>query len=256
MKRLDQILVEQKLAPSRTQAQKMISTGRVCVVQGGVASVQTKVSLKLPDDVLLEVREGEEQRFVSRAGLKLEGVLTRLDIQVDGLCALDVGQSTGGFTDCLLQHGIEKVVGVDVGHDQLVAKLRDDARVECMEGINARTLETKLFAAQGLPVSYALIVMDVSFISQTLILPRLALLAEEGGLLISLVKPQFEVGPEGIGKGGIVKDDSWYPKVQKGITECLQRHHFDVIDYSESVITGGDGNREFIAVARFSPQGS
>lgn len=231
----------------------MIAAGSVSVLQSGVASIQRKASVKFPDDVVLDVEQGDEQRFVSRAGLKLDGVLQSLDIRIEGMCALDVGQSTGGFSDCLLQHGVQRVVGVDVGHDQLVAQLRNDPRVECLEGVNARTLDPEIFKARGLPESFPLIVMDVSFISQTLILPRLALLSSEGGLLISLVKPQFEVGPEGIAKGGIVKNETWYPKVQRQITECLARNHFELIDYRESSITGGDGNREFFAVARYSP---
>lgn len=250
LKRLDQILVEQGLAASRTQAQKMITAGQVSVLQGGVATVHLKASSKFLESIQLQVEQGEEQRYVSRAGLKLEAILRNLSINVAGITALDVGQSTGGFTDCLIQQGVARVVGVDVGHDQLAAQLRNDARVFCIEGLNARNINQDVFRARELPEQYALVVMDVSFISQTLIVPELIPLLEDNGMLISLVKPQFEVGKDGIGKGGIVKSDSWYPKVEALITQCFQQNALEIIEYCESPIKGGDGNREFFVVAK------
>jgi len=169
---------------------------------------------------------------------------------VTDMHALDVGISTGGFTDCLLQAGATRVVGVDVGHGQLAARLQDDPRVLLREGINARQLD----AAELLPLNdgqpFDLAVMDVSFISQTLVLPVLAPLLKPGGLLLSLVKPQFEVGREGISKGGIVRDPALYAGVQERVTATAREAGFTPLDWFDSPIAGGDGNREFFLYAR------
>ena len=159
---------------------------------------------------------------------------------------LDVGQSTGGFTDCLLQRCAAHVVGVDVGHDQLHAKIRNDARVTGIEGVNARTL-------QNVGEPFDLIVADVSFISLTKVLPQWPALLHEGGRVLSLVKPQFEVGADNLARGGIVRDDSLYAVVEKTIRKSCFDAGLIVLDYFDSSITGGDGNREFFIYAKATP---
>lgn len=247
--RLDVLLVERHLASTRTQAQKMIAAGQVKLFEAGVWRVVTKPSLKLHSDVKLDAVRGEEQRYVSRAGLKLEGVLKQTNVTVKDLVALDIGQSTGGFTDCLLQHGCKHVVGVDVGHSQLHESLKNHPQVSYLEGINARYLVPEDFS-EKMPNVFDIIVMDVSFISQTLILPQLPELLKNGGYLLSLIKPQFEVGKKHIGKGGIVKDVNLFADVCERICGTIEHMGFHIKSYSESSITGGDGNTEFIVVAQ------
>lgn len=242
MNRLDTELVERGLARSRSHAQKLIKNG--CVFADKQTHPLTKPSLKVGADTLLSVTATEEDRYVSRGGLKLEGALQRTGIHLAGAVALDVGQSTGGFTDCLLQEGVERVVGVDVGHDQLAPVLKKDLRVTCYEGINARALPSFL-CQRHCPAGFDIAVMDVSFISQTLIYSSLAPLLRQGGYFLSLVKPQFEVGREGIGKGGIVRDTELYQQVRQKIEACCLQHQLKIKDYFESPIKGGDGNREF-----------
>lgn len=244
MRRLDILLVERGLAASRSQAQALIEAGQVQWRQADQWRTATKASLKLEPECELRAELGEAQRYVSRGGLKLTGALERTGVNPEGMTVLDVGQSTGGFTDCLLQAGAAKVVGVDVGREQLVPSLRDDPRVVFYEGINARELPTDELLAQA-PGGFDLLVMDVSFISQTLILPGLPALLKPGGQLLSLVKPQFEVGKAGIGKGGIVRDTSLYRKVETDLRGMCEQLGLAVRDYFPSPITGGDGNREF-----------
>ena len=239
--RADALLVAQKLAPSRTAAQWLIREGRVSWA-GGLIS---KPAMDLPEDTPLTVAPDPDGDYVSRGGLKLAGALAATGLLVDGKTCLDVGQSTGGFTDCLLQAGASRVVGVDVGHGQLHGKLRNDPRVTKLEGLNCRTLSAADLG-DALPAGgFDLIVGDVSFISLTLILPRLpALLARNGSLLL-LVKPQFEVGPDHIGRGGIVRDPALYPQVERKLRDCAQGLGLTVGACLDSPITGGDGNREF-----------
>ncbi len=186
-----------------------------------------------------------EDRFVSRGGLKLAGALAETGLSADGKHCLDVGQSTGGFTDCLLQAGASHVVGVDVGHGQLHSRLTNDSRVTALEGINCRALSPADLGEAMPQGGFALIVGDVSFISMTLILPQLpALLAADGDLLL-LIKPQFEVGPANIGKGGIVRDPALYAGVERKFFDLAQNFRLTVKAWLNSPITGGDGNREF-----------
>ncbi len=248
MERLDKQLVEQGLASSRTQAQRLIETGRVEINRAGRWQLEKKASTRLTPEVELRVLPGSEDRYVSRGGLKLQGALDQAGLNPERLSVLDVGQSTGGFTDCLLQAGARKVVGVDVGRDQLVPALREDPRVVFYEGINARELPLEKLLWQS-PGGFDLVVMDVSFISQTLILPGLPALLRPGGRLLSLVKPQFEVGREGIGKGGIVRDAGLYRDVEVRIRSACESLGLIVEDYFASPITGGDGNREFFVAA-------
>lgn len=241
MPRVDQLLVEAGLAASRTSAQRLIAAGRVSW-SGGLIK---KPALDLAPETTLTVAVDPEDRFVSRGGLKLAGALAETGITVTGKHCLDVGQSTGGFSDCLLQAGAGHVVGVDVGHGQLSRRLFGEPRLTAIEGINCRTLGAADLGAAFPTEGFALIVGDVSFISITLILPQLpALLANDGDLLL-LVKPQFEVGPENIGKGGIVRDPALYDEVQAKLRRCAANLGLQVRAWLDSPITGGDGNREF-----------
>ncbi|MHB1429460.1 MAG: TlyA family RNA methyltransferase [Rhodocyclaceae bacterium] len=242
--RLDALLVERGLAPSRTAAQRLIESGRVKVGAGATALL--KPAQVLDPHVGLVVVPAETAEYVSRGGLKLSGALLQTGIDVHGRVCLDIGQSTGGFTDCLLRHGAARVVGIDVGHGQLHPSLAADARVESHEGINARALAKSALAGR----QFGLIVADVSFISLTLIIPQLPPLLTESGDLLLLVKPQFEVGPENVGKGGIVTDVSRYPVVRDRLAACCTAHHLAVSDWFASPITGADGNREFFLHAR------
>lgn len=248
MPRLDQLLVSQGLARSRTRAQRLIRHGRVRLADDG--RPLSKPGEKLPDDTRLSVEEDPEERYVSRAGLKLEALIVALGLDLTGKLVLDVGQSTGGFTDCALRVGARHVVGVEVGHDQLDPSLRDDGRVTCLEGLNARAMagEPRLraaFADQG-ATGPELAVMDVAFISQTLILPELAALLPPGGELLSLVKPQFELGPGGVNPRGLVTDPAHYAEVAARLRDCCAGLGFAVLHWQPSPLLGGDGNREFL----------
>lgn len=244
--RLDVLLVEKGLAPSRTAAQRLIESGRV----SGPAGVYTRPSLIVAADETVTLQEDEGDRYVSRGGLKLAGALALSGVSAANKVCLDVGQSTGGFTDCLLQAGASQIVGVDVGHDQLHPQLRQDPRVIALEGINARHLLPadlgKALPAEG----FDLIVGDISFISLTLILPQLPALLHQQGHLLMLVKPQFELGPQALGKGGVVKDPGRYPEVEAKLRQCAANCGLTVKGWFDSPIIGGGvgnlaGNREF-----------
>jgi 23S rRNA (cytidine1920-2'-O)/16S rRNA (cytidine1409-2'-O)-methyltransferase len=245
--RVDVLLVQQGLAPSRAVALRLIEAGRVTQKVGsGDALPLLKPSQLLPADAVLAVAPAADAEYVSRGGLKLAGALLHADLDVHGRDCLDVGQSTGGFTDCLLQRGAAKVVGIDVGHGQLHPEIAADPRVEQHEGVNARALQNSVLAGR----CFDLIVADVSFISLTLILPQLPPLLTRVGDLLLLVKPQFEVGPENVGKGGIVTDAGLYPAVRDKLAACCAQYHLRVVAWFDSPITGGDGNREFFLHAR------
>lgn len=253
MMRLDQLLVAQGLARTRTRAQRLIRNGRVAL-EDDPGKVLTKPGEKLSEDTRLLLAEDDEERYVSRAGLKLEALLAALELRLEGKSVLDVGQSTGGFTDCALRHGAAHVIGIEVGHDQLVPELRQDTRVTCLEGLNARAMadDPRLLAAieQFAPTGIAVAIMDVSFISQTLILPQLGRMLTSGAELLSLVKPQFEVGPGRVDNRGIVRDSICYAEVEARIRASCSEHGFTVLDWRDSPILGGDGNREFLLHAR------
>jgi len=240
--RADALMVARGLAPSRTVAQRMIASGRVSGPDGRI----DKPSHELAENAALTVTADEDDRYVSRGGLKLAGALAHSDIDVRGKTCLDVGQSTGGFTDCLLQAGAARVVGVDVGQAQLRPKLRDDPRVVCIEGINARALERDDLGEHFPDGGFDLIVADVSFISLTLVLPQLPALLAANGEMLLLVKPQFEMGsPEAVGKGGVIRDAAVYPKVEAKIRAACGEAQLKAGAWFESPIPGGDGNREF-----------
>jgi 23S rRNA (cytidine1920-2'-O)/16S rRNA (cytidine1409-2'-O)-methyltransferase len=238
--RADQLLVERGLAASRSQAQRLIATGVRWRLGSGDWKAVTKNGDELRETVELQIVDSAESRYVSRGGLKLEGAVGEAGLDVRGWRCLDVGQSTGGFTDCLLQHGAAVVVGVDVGHGQLHPSLRADERVRCIEKCNARELSASVVGD-----GFDLVVGDLSFISLTLVLPALAPLLRPGGCLLMLVKPQFELQPQQIGKGGIVRDPALYAVVEQRLRDACGALHLPVRGWLDSPIVGGDGNREF-----------
>ncbi len=243
--RADQLLVERGLAASRSQAQRLIASGVRWRGPRGWQPV-AKNGDELPAQAEIELLDAAEVRYVSRGGLKLEGALRASGIDPRGRDCLDVGQSTGGFTDCLLQAGAARVVGVDVGHGQLHERVRGDARVTALEGINARHLQPA-----DLPqATYGLVTGDLSFISLTLVLPALAPLLATDGDLLMLVKPQFELQPGQVGKGGIVRDAALHDEVQARVRAACEALGLRVAGWFDSPVAGGDGNREFFIHAR------
>jgi 23S rRNA (cytidine1920-2'-O)/16S rRNA (cytidine1409-2'-O)-methyltransferase len=238
--RLDQLLVERGLFPNRTRAHAAIMAGEI-ISEGQRLNKPGHLVFK---DIPLAVNS-RHLRYVSRGGDKLEGALADFHLNVDGWKCLDLGSSTGGFTDCLLQHGASQVVGVDVGKGQMHMNLRNDPRVILLEGVNARYLR-----AADVPGPFDLVVVDASFISLTKIIPVIPpLMKERQGRLMALIKPQFEVGPAAIGKGGIVRD----PKAQEGavktVTAALKEHGLAKLGVERSHLTGADGNVEFFVLA-------
>ena len=246
MARIDQLLVQRGLAPSRSAAQRLIERGAVQWHGPRGWTVPRKAGDELPAEAELKLTDDAELRWASRAGLKLEGALAHTGIEVAGRHCLDVGQSTGGFTDVLLARGAAQVTGVDVGHGQLLQRLREDARVTVLEGVNARHLQPSQLPRP----SYDLVVGDLSFISLTLVLPALAPLVDPRGELLMLVKPQFELQPEHIGKGGLVRDETSYALVRTRVEAACSSAGLVVRDWFDSPILGGDGNREFFVWAQ------
>lgn len=252
--RADQLLVERGLAASRSQAQRLIASGVQWRLGSGAFRRVGKNGDEVPQTAQLVLLDDAEARYVSRGGLKLEGALQASGWDVSGWRCLDVGQSTGGFTDCLLQHGAAQVIGVDVGHGQLHPRLRGDARVVCIEGLNARELQAGDERIPDAALGFDLAVGDVSFISLTLVLPGVAALLKPGGRLLMLVKPQFELQPGQVGKGGIVRDPSLYAHVEDRIRQACAATGLQVQAWRDSPIEGGDGNREFLVQAVRSAQ--
>jgi 23S rRNA (cytidine1920-2'-O)/16S rRNA (cytidine1409-2'-O)-methyltransferase len=273
--RIDQLLVQRGLASTRSQAQRLIANG-VEWRQGESWKRIAKNGDELPESAEVRLLDDSEARYVSRGGLKLEAALRTVGLSVKGFACLDVGQSTGGFTDCLLQHGAKSVVGVDVGSAQLHPALRTDPRVLCVEKVNARALtaedliqayedstgedgqfeedeeadaEDAVDTASEFAPEFDLIVADLSFISQTLVLPAVVPLLKAGGTLLTLVKPQFELQPGQVGKGGIVKDPAMYVIVEQRLREACAALGLTVTAWFDSPIEGGDGNREFFICA-------
>ena len=308
--RADQLILHRELATSRSQAQRLIAAGVLWRVGAmgseGVWKRIAKNSDDVPDDAQIDLLDASEARYVSRGGLKLEGALRASGVVVTGKTCLDVGQSTGGFTDCLLQHGAKRVVGVDVGQGQLHPSMRANPLVVAIEQVNARELTTSDLianyarltgisaafydedadskgyeggsddgdddeeegeladnrldalagadpsphaASDGFDASFDLIVGDLSFISQTLVLPALVPMLKPGADILMLVKPQFELQPGQVGKGGIVRDDAMYAVVEARIRSCYGELGLHINAWFESPIAGGDGNREFFVHA-------
>ncbi|HLY56507.1 MAG TPA: TlyA family RNA methyltransferase [Stellaceae bacterium] len=240
-RRLDQLLVDRGLADSRSRARALIEAG---LVQVAGASETKPGRMLRPDEAV--VLSGLDHPWVSRGGLKLAAAFDRFAIVPEDVVAIDVGASTGGFTDVLLARGARRVYAVDVGSGQLAPKLRADARVISLEGVNARML-----TADEVPEPADMIVCDASFIGLEAILPAPMALAAPGAVLVALIKPQFEVGPENVGKGGIVRDPALHDSVCRRIENWLvAQPGWRVVGLIESPITGGDGNREFLICAR------
>jgi 23S rRNA (cytidine1920-2'-O)/16S rRNA (cytidine1409-2'-O)-methyltransferase len=236
--RIDKLLVDLGFAESRTKAQALIMAGKVFVNERRVE----KSSECFCQTANINVKDNST-KYVSRGGLKLEKALLEFGISPKEYICLDIGASTGGFTDCLLQHGAQKVIAIDVGKNQLAWKLRTDERVELREKVNARYLKPKDFN-----VRFDLIVMDVSFISVKKIIPALVPLLKPEGKLIVLIKPQFEVGKDEVGKGGIVRETEKHARVIKEVNEFATSHGLSVVGVIESPILGAEGNKEFLAL--------
>ncbi len=237
--RLDLLLVQRGLAESREKAQAVIFSGQV-LVNG---QKQDKAGAPVPEDAELRIL-GEMLRYVSRGGLKLEAALTEFHLPVEGVIALDVGASTGGFTDCLLQQGAQKVYAVDVGYGQMAWKIRQDPRVIVIERVNIREMAPAL-----VPEPVDLAVIDVSFISLEKVIPRVRNFLKPDGAIVALIKPQFEVGKEHVGKGGIVRDEAARTAAVKRIEDFIRGLGFDVKGIIPSPITGQDGNVEYLICA-------
>jgi len=239
--RIDKLLVSHGLADSRTRAQALIMAGVVLVDE----QLVNKPSEAFAPNARIRLKSAHTltTRYVSRGGLKLEGALKAFQINVNGLTCLDIGSSTGGFTDCLLQHGARRVVAVDAGHNQLDWRLRNDSQVEVREGVNARYLTSEDFEHK-----FELVTIDVAFISATRILPAVVPLLEAGGKVVLLIKPQFEVGKGEVGKGGIVKDPVKHERVIKELNTAAEALGLAVSGVIESPIKGADGNTEFLAL--------
>ncbi len=237
--RLDHALVERELYPSREQAQRAIMAGEVRINE----QVATKPSLMVAPDA--QIVTTAPPRFVGRGGLKLEGALNHFVIDVGGIAAADIGASTGGFTDCLLQRGARLLYAIDVGHGQLSWKIRSDPRVVVLEKVNARTLSHTL-----IPDALDLCVIDVSFISLTLMLPNAFALLRPSGIVLALIKPQFELERSAVSRGGIVRDAALHEKAQRKIASFIEQLGHDVTGVAPSVITGTNGNQEFFICAR------
>ncbi|MBL8805488.1 MAG: TlyA family RNA methyltransferase [Rhodospirillales bacterium] len=239
-KRLDQLLVERGLAESRAKAQALVLAGLVFSGEKRLDKAGTSIA----DDAALDVR-GQPHPWVSRGGLKLAHALGHFGIDPGGLVAVDVGASTGGFTDVLLAHGAAKVYAVDVGHGQLAWKLRNDPRVVVLERTNARNL-----TAAAISDAPDMVVCDASFIGLETVLPAVLGLARQGAILVALIKPQFEVGPARVGKGGVVRDPALHEEVCMRISAWLDRQGWQVAGIEPSPILGPEGNREFLIAAR------
>jgi len=239
--RLDVLLVERGLAPSRERAQAMLLAGNVRVN----GKPMDKPGTRLAADALIELA-GEKMRYSSRGGLKLEGALEDFGVTAQDKTCLDVGSSTGGFTDCLLQHGARRVYAVDVTINQLDWKLQKDARVVTIER-NARYLK-----AEDVGELVDLVTMDVSFISVTKVLPAIAPLAKAGGYFLILIKPQFELERQQVGKGGIVRDAALQEKAVANVTAAAAALGLEIVGVRASHITGTEGNQEFFLHARRS----
>ena len=243
--RLDLLLVERSLVPSRARASALILAGRVLVNEQKL----DKPGISVAEDAAIRLL-GEELQYVSRGGLKLAGALAHWPIAVAGRFCLDIGASTGGFTDCLLKHGATHVTAVDTGFGQIVMQLRTDPRVRLIERTNARLLEPGSLVAEQGTRDLTLLVMDVSFISATLVLPPVLAAAPALTEAVILVKPQFEAGRGHIGKGGIVRDPEAHQLAIDRVADRIHSLNWQVVETIPSPITGMEGNKEFLLYAR------
>jgi 23S rRNA (cytidine1920-2'-O)/16S rRNA (cytidine1409-2'-O)-methyltransferase len=238
--RLDKLLMEKGIVQTRERAKPLIMAGKVMVEGRTVDKPGTKVAV----GAQLQVR-GSDQPYVSRGGIKLEGALVAFRIDPRGMVVMDVGASTGGFTDCVLQKGAERVYAVDVGYGNLAWKLREDPRVINLERRNIRYLKR-----EEIPEEMDLILIDTSFISVEKFLPHLVEFLKKKGIIVSLIKPQFEVGKGEVGKGGVVRDTALHQKVIDRISEFTRRLELSILGIVESPLLGPKGNKEFFIYLR------
>jgi 23S rRNA (cytidine1920-2'-O)/16S rRNA (cytidine1409-2'-O)-methyltransferase len=243
--RIDLLLVERGLAPSRERARALILAGKVLVSEQKIDKPGTTVLADAPIRLL-----GEDLPYVSRGGVKLAAALEHWQIAVNGRACLDVGASTGGFTDCLLQRGAAHVTAVDTGFGQIAMKLRNDPRVRLLERNNARFLAPGALEEERTTSALTLLVMDVSFISATLLLEPVIAAAPHLAEAVILVKPQFEAGREHVGKGGIVRDPAAHQYAIDKVAACAASLGWEVVESIPSPITGVEGNREFLLYAK------
>lgn len=236
--RLDIFLAEKGLADSRTEAKNLITSGAVTVMGKCV----TKPSFDVDEEISDVAVDRSIKKYASRGGIKLEGAISAFEINPSGRLAIDIGASSGGFTDCLLQNGAKHVISVDSGSGQLVDRIREDSRVTVFENYNARYMKSSDFE-----YTPNLAVMDVSFISATYIIPAVYEILADGADFVCLIKPQFEVGRQGVRKGGIVKSEKQRLAAVSKVTDFAKSVGFKVIALTESSIHGGDGNIEYLA---------
>jgi 23S rRNA (cytidine1920-2'-O)/16S rRNA (cytidine1409-2'-O)-methyltransferase len=239
-RRVDKLVVERGLSPTREKARRIILAGGLLVDERPV----DKPGALVPEEATLRLRHPPKP-FVGRGGEKLAGALDAFDLDPTGLRILDVGASTGGFTDCLLQRGAAAVTALDVGRGQLDWKLYSDPRVRVIEDVNARYLKPTDF-----PEPFDLVTVDVSFISLAKILPALAPLIRNEGLLLALVKPQFELGPEAVERGGIVRSPARHLEAIESAAAAALKEHLELLEVTASAITGASGNQEYFVLAR------
>lgn len=239
--RIDKLLVEKGLAESRTKAQALVMAGVVLVDEQRVEKPSEQFAIDAP--IRVKHADDPASQYVGRGGLKLEAALREFQLNVEGAVCLDVGASTGGFTDCLLQNGALQVFAIDVGHNQIDWRLRNDPRVMVQEGVNARYLQPEDF-----PVRFHLAVIDLSFISATKVLPAIVPLMRKGGSIVTLIKPQFEVGRGEVGGGGIVRDAAKREQAVETVNRAATELGLDVAGVIESPIQGAEGNVEFLAL--------
>lgn len=243
-KRIDTLLVEKKLCPSRQRAKALIMAGRVLVDQ----SLCDKPGAQFPEDTRITVK-GDDLPYVSRGGLKLQAALEANRIDCSGMICLDVGASTGGFTDCLLQNGADKVFAVDVGYGQLAWTLRQDERVVAIERTNIRSMNPALITC---PVD--LITIDTSFISLKIVVPAIVPFLKSDGIILALIKPQFEAGKGKVGKGGVIRDSAIHAEIIEDLRVFFFRQSLFCGPVIPSPILGPKGNREFLAYIRKVPK--
>ena len=245
--RVDQFIAK-KFNLSRTKAQELIKSGAVQKKsKDNTLEILKQPSSPVEEGAEYSILDDQLIKYVSRSGLKLEGALKTTQLNVKNFKALDMGLSTGGFSECLLGFGAKTVVGVDVGHDQLHSKLKN--QLEYYDGVNAKDLSSFEFMHAHLN-SFDIVVIDVSFISLEFILPQAYQFLKDDGILLSLVKPQFELGAKALNKKGIVKDSALYKDLEEKIKQLCNKLQFKVLDYFKSPIEGGDGNQEFFVYAK------
>ncbi len=238
--RLDQLVCEQYPQFSRRQIQSWIMQGKV-KAEGIDGKVLDKSGMQVKPDLVIELMV-DEPKYVSRAGFKLQKALDHFNIDVEGLIVLDAGLSTGGFTDCLLQRGVQKVIGIDVGYGQVHEKIRNDQRVKVLERTNLRHIDRETVGDL-----VDMVTLDLSFISLLKVMDAVNTVLKPEGLLITLIKPQFEAQREQVGRGGIIKDETVHQEVIKRVTEGIKAYGYELLGIIDSPILGAQGNKEFLA---------